>query len=97
MSNKRYALTERDAYYLSSIGRMLPPSAFKKGTPRDKGDAVDAGGLAALSSLKAALDAACEGIEGVTLSGEIAADNRDYLDCMIDQISRMGAARESGR
>jgi hypothetical protein len=96
MSKVRYALTERDAYYLASIGRMLP-SAFKEGTPMAKDEAVEADGLAALKSLKAALDVACERIEGVTLSGEIAADNRDYLDCMIDQISRTGVAREAGR
>jgi hypothetical protein len=92
MTNNQYALTERDAYYLSSIGRMLPPSAFREGTPTRKGDTVDADGLAALSALKITLDAACEGIEGPSLVAEIASDNRDYLDCMIDQITRMAAA-----
>lgn len=76
---------------------MLPASAFPADAPLNVGEVVSWPGLVALGPVHSSLEAACKGIDGVSLGGEIAADNLNYLDCLIDQITRMTTRQDVRR
>lgn len=84
-----YVLTEKDEYYLASIARMLPGASLPDDLPRRCGDIVGVTELASLRALQKTFENACKGLEGPSLASEIAFDNADHLDCMIDAASRI--------
>lgn len=83
-----YKLTEKDAFYLASIARMHPRVAEDRAYPNAEGAAVSDGVFEALRRAKKTVDEEFSVAPRLSLAAEIVADNRDYLDCLIDQIHR---------
>lgn len=90
----RYYLTEKDFFYLSSIARMHPAVAEDSDYPTVEGAAVSEEALHALRRAKDRVDEELSGTPGLSLASQIVADNRNYLDCLIDQIERSSGRQE---
>lgn len=89
-----YELTEKDSFYLASIARMHPAVADDPAFPTVEGAPVSEEALHSLRRAKNKVDEELSGTPGLSLASQIVADNRNYLDCLIDQIERSSGRQE---